>query len=368
MKILVLTDPYSPPAFAPRLRYFCEYWCKVGHSVYVLTERFKPIPFPHSYPIQEIPLYRNRTDWFLKSAWSLLTDWKNRFFARKAQEAVKDLSFDLVFCTTFSTFPLRAALDIAREKRIPLHVDIRDVDEQVPNAQYQHHRQWWARPFRKWYRQINIRRRNRVLRLANTITTISPWHVDFLRTLNTNVHLLYNGFDPEQFYFAPVHHNEFLISYIGTIYEFQHPEVLFAMIRQLQAQLPLLRLNLHTPNHQPIAITEVGEEIRKSSIMLVLTSPSAKGMMTTKFFDALGCEKPVLCYPSDQGLLAQAIEDTNAGLASDDMEGIRTFIIDKYREWEQNGFTRQPVHQALRQRFSRLYQAEQMETILQRLL
>lgn len=367
MKILVLTDPYGPPSFAPRIRYFCDYWCKNGHDVYVITERFHPIAFPHTYPIKEISLYRNRMDWFFKSVWSLLTDWKNRYFSRKAKKEVKDLSFDLVFCTTFSTFPLRAALEIAHEKHLPLHVDIRDLDEQVPDAQYQHHRQWWARPFRNLYKQINICRRNHVLRQATSITTISPWHVDFLHAQNSNVHLLYNGFDPEQFYFAPVHNKEFLISYIGTIYEFQHPEALFSMIRQLQDELPQLRLNLHTPDHHPIAITAVGDEIRKSSIMIVLTSPTANGMMTTKFFEALGCEKPVICYPSDHGLLAQTIENVNAGIATDEIEAIRTFIIDKYREWERNGYTRQPVKQEIKQRFSRQYQAEQMEKIFKQL-
>jgi hypothetical protein len=75
----------------------------------------------------------------------------------------------------------------------------------------------------------------------------------------------------------------------------------------------------------------------------------------------LGCEKPVLCTPSDNGLLAQTIRDTHAGLASSDIEEIKAFILDKYHEWKATGYT----HQAVRNKesFSREKQAEQFEQL-----
>ena len=96
--------------------------------------------------------------------------------------------------------------------------------------------------------------------------------------------------------------------------------------------------------------------------MLVLTSEQTHGMMTTKFYEALGCEKPILCVPSDKGSLAELMEYTHAGLATDDIEQIKAFILAQYYEWQQNGFTRQAIQH--REEFSREAQCQQMETIL----
>lgn len=360
LNILILADPFGRPSFAPRLRYLCNYLMRQGHQIAVYTEQFQPFDFPHSYPIIEKPIaYHNTWQWAWQSLWSLLTDWRNRQFSQWVKEQVKEQKFDLVFCTTFSTFPLRAAYDIAREKNIPLITDIRDLDEQVPGAQYQSHRQWWAKPFSRWYKWVNIRRRNRVLCAANVVTTISPWHVDFIRQYNSSVHLIYNGYDPTQFYAKDIPTDTFRISYIGRIYEFQSTALIEQAVRELN--LPNVELNIHTPDCQPIPLNQVGDELRRSSMALVLTNPYARGMMTTKFFEAFGCEKPILCIPSDNGLLAETIHQTNAGIASSDINEIKTFILEKYHEWQQNGFTRQAVIN--KEQFSREKQAQQFEQL-----
>lgn len=360
LNILILADPFGRPSFAPRLRYLCNYLMRQGHQIAVYTEQFQPFDFPHSYPIIEKPIaYHNTWQWAWQSLWSLLTDWRNRQFSQWVKEQVKEQDFDMVFCTTFSTFPLRAAYDIAREKNIPLITDIRDLDEQVPGAQYQSHRQWWAKPFSRWYKWVNIRRRNRVLCAANVVTTISPWHVDFIRQYNSNVHLIYNGYDPTQFYAKDIPTDTFRISYIGRIYEFQSTALIEQAVRELN--LPNVELNIHTPDCQPIPLHQVGDELRRSSMALVLTNPYARGMMTTKFFEAFGCEKPILCIPSDNGLLAETIHQTNAGIASSEINEIKAFILEKYHEWQQNGFTRQAVIN--KEQFSREKQAQQFEQL-----
>ena len=360
LNILILADPFSKPSYAPRLRYLCNYLADKGYTIAVYTEQFHAHDFPHAYPIYEKPIsYHTQWQWACQSLWSLLTDWRNRQFSRWVLDQVSNQQYDLVFCTTFSTFPLRAAYEVARNKHIPLITDIRDIDEQVPGAQYQNHRQWWTRPFRNWYKAVNIRRRNRVLRQANLITTISPWHVDFIRQINKNVELIYNGYDPTQFYAQDIATNKFQISYIGKIYEFQNTYLIEQAIRELD--LPNITLNLHTPDHQPIPLDRVGDELRQSSIAIVLTNPETHGMMTTKFYEALGCEKPILCVPSDNGLLAKTIRETNAGLASSDINEIKEFILEKYHEWQKKGFTRQAVIN--KEQFSREKQAQQFEQL-----
>lgn len=355
--ILILTDPLGKPSYGPRLRYICDYLVRQGYTIRVITEEFERIPFAHNYPITTIPLYLSKVDWAVKSLLSLLFDWKNRTFARLVKEAIAGEEYDLVFCTTFSTFPLRAALEVATERHIPLHVDIRDLDEQVPNAQYQNHRGWWAKPFREWYKRVNIARRNAVLRQADSISTISPWHVNFIRPLNEHVHLVWNGYDPKRFYAEDIHTDEFVIGYFGKVYEFQHPEIIESIVKDM----PHVRLRFESS----LATDKVADEIRKCSILLVLTDPTAHGMMTTKFYEAFGCEKPILCIPSDEGLLAKVIKEHHAGLASGDKDEIRAFIEEKYREWKANGYTRQAV--VNKEVFSRERQAEEMKEILEKL-
>jgi hypothetical protein len=81
--------------------------------------------------------------------------------------------------------------------------------------------------------------------------------------------------------------------------------------------------------------------------VLVLTNKSdengPKGIMTTKFFEAIGVEKPVLCVPNDEGCLGQVINEVNAGLAANSAQEVQNFITEKYNEWQKNGFTRQNV-------------------------
>lgn len=106
--------------------------------------------------------------------------------------------------------------------------------------------------------------------------------------------------------------------------------------------------------------------LQKSSVSILLTNHpgegQAKGVMTTKFFEALGCEKPVLCTPSDDGCLRDVINYTNAGIASSEVSDIKTFIMEKYREWEDHGFTIQNVSH--KEDFSRRYQAKQFADII----
>ena len=85
------------------------------------------------------------------------------------------------------------------------------------------------------------------------------------------------------------------------------------------------------------------------------------GMMGTKFYEILGVEKPCLCLNSDEECLAEAIEHTHAGLAATNVEDIKAFILEKYEEWLQYGFTRQAVIN--KEQFTRQHEAAQFEQL-----
>ena len=368
--ILVVSDPPAAPGYLPRLRYLCDYLVGKGYDVTLLTETYQPLAFAHDYPIVTIPLFSGSTaDWFIKTVWTLMTDWHNRAFARKSLQlsGISSQQWDIVLCTAFSDFPLGAAQRIARALNVPLICDIRDLDEQVDDSRYQyHHQSWWLMFFRRLYRAVHIRRRNQVLRTANAVTTVSPWHAEFIKVISRQpsaVSVVYNGFDDRQFYPKDIRTDAFQITYIGSLFEWQQPAL--QQVQQIADELQI-NLDLHTPQHNPVPHDALGDTIRRSSIMLVLTNEHTHGMLTTKFYEALGCEKPILCVPSDQGSLAELMAYTHAGIATDDSEQIKQFILDQYKAWQQNGFTRQATQH--REQFTRAHQCEQIEAIIQNLL
>ena len=363
--ILVVCDPPAAPGYLPRVRFLCDYLTRKGYEVTLLTEAYQPLDFAHTYPIETICMYSGGLfDWAVKTVWTLLTDWHNRAFAKRALSSIHG-GFDLVLCTVFSDFPLGAGQRIAKALNVPLLCDIRDLDEQVDNSRYQYkHQYWWTMPFRRLYRTVHIRRRNQVLRTADAITTVSPWHANFIQRLNPNVHVAYNGYDHRQFYPEDIRTGQFTITYIGNLFDWQQPalEKVKDAIRQLP---PDICLEMHTPQRHPVPHDQLGDVIRSSSMMLVLTNTHTHGMLTTKFYEALGCEKPILCVPSDNGALAELIAYTSAGIATDDPDAIKAFISEQYRQWQQDGFTRQATRH--REEFTREAQCGQIEQIIQHL-
>lgn len=403
-RILVISDALTAPLYGARIRFLCGYLAREGWCVRLCTEHVGALPFEHEYPIDEIKIYRHkgflgRVEWFLKSILSLLFDYKNRRFAAHLVHLYANETFDVICCSAFHTFPLRAAQQFATKRCIPLHIDMRDVAEQMSGHQYNEHQSGWLAPFRGWFRQVNIRRRNAVLRCAQSVSSVSPWHVEFLRTLTANVSLIYNGFDADLFAPEDVVSTRFTLIYAGKIYgeAMQNPHLLFEALRQIvderSVDLQHFAVEWYTDTngqqrmaalaqrygvervmryHDYVDYRQVPALLHTASVVLVLSNRECAegphGVMTTKFFEALGVEKPVLCVRSDEACLAEVIRQTNAGLAATTTEEVEQFILEKYHEWQENGFTRQPVEQAEKARFSRQHQASQFEKIFLRCL
>ncbi len=397
-RILVVSDGWAAPLYGPRMRFLCDYLTKNGWSVRLCVEYVGDLPVEHSYPIDEIMLYRHKgvwgmLEWCLKSFLSLFFDYKNRVFARKIKRLYQNEHFDLVCCSAFHTFPLRAAYELAACKHIPLHFDVRDVAEQAPGHQYQQRNNPLLSLFLPLFRQINIRRRNKMIALGHSVSTVSPWHVSFLSQFNANVRLIYNGFDADVFQPLDVANERFAMVYAGKIYgqTMQNPTLLFEAVRQLQ--LDNFRLEFYTDASGRQRMRRLAEQynvahlvayydyvpnaevpllLQRSSIVLVFSNKECAGgphgIMTTKFFEALGVEKPVLCVRSDEACLADVIRQTNAGLAATNVEEAKQFILEKYAEWQQFGYTHQPVNQAEKAKFSRQTQARQFDELFLKLL
>ena len=84
-RLLILCDPFTSPAYTPRVRCLCEQLNAQGWHIDLYTEQGEPLPFEHTYPIHEIRVYRTGSfaEWAVKSVLSLLFDWRNRYFRER---------------------------------------------------------------------------------------------------------------------------------------------------------------------------------------------------------------------------------------------------------------------------------------------
>lgn len=394
-KILVITDALTQPLYHARVRNVVQSLRDKNVNIDWITEKYETIPSTLNVePIIQIPFYKHRgtlgkVEWLCKNILNVLFDYKNRYFTRHALKYVTDKEYDMVFCSTFHTFGLRAAHKIAKQKQIPLHIDLRDIAEQCANNAYS--KALSSSSFNlisKLYRQLNIWRRNKILRKADSLSSVSPWHVAYLSQFNPNTHLIYNGYDEKRFYPTKVKSERFKIVYAGKWYgkPLQDPTLLFEALAEIDK--PLIDIvwytnaEMHAPlkqmasqylenNHQLevnsyVPNSEVATILANSSIILVLTNKGTHGIMTTKFFEALGVEKPILCIRSDEGYLAKTIQETKSGLAATRVEEVKDFILKAYAQWEQEGYTHVEVQQ--KEQFSRQNQALQFEEIFNNII
>ena len=404
MRILIVGEPFLPPAYLPRVRYFCSYFIEKGWKVDLVTEASEHLHYaPEKATLLAINYYKykqgilSKIEWILKFLMDLCWDYKGRYFYKKTKIFLHKNQYDLVFCSSSFTFPLTVAARVATKLHIPLFVDLRDIAEQSPDDNhYIAHRPppFLGNLITGIYKKRSIKRRNRVLRIATSVTTISPWHEKTLSKYNPHTHLIYNGFDENIFIPERLATSRFTISYFGRIYneQIRNPRLLFNAMNELnkkgiltpenavvkwfvdeQSRNVILKIaNSYNLSdfmefHNFIAPDALSDEMNKSSLLLVLCNAKDTknyfGIMTTKFFEALGTNRPVICIPDNNDNLSQLIKETKCGLVSSDELEVEKFLLEKLEEWKKNRHTSGMLDETIRMNFSRKRGAETLEKL-----
>ena len=405
-RVLILCDLF-PPAFGPRMGYLCKYLKQAGWQVEVIAEAMDDQTFAFladSCPVTFVPYYTAKNKFLRKLQWifTLLADflfsYKDRKMAKAAHRICQHQAFDLILCSSFRTFPLVAARLTAQRHHLPLVVDLRDIIEQYAGNEFLSHSfhvcPWLDKQLTALLKRKLLNDRNRTLRMASQVTTVSPWHVEQLMQYNPNVSLIYNGYDPDLFYPDHRPNRRFTITYTGRILSLamRNPELLFkgvllsglsaeqitlewyvdpaseALLKEAAAQY---QVSEYMSYQSYVPASEIPSVLNSSSMLLLLTEKSGehapKGIMTTKFFEALAVDKPILCVPSDESYLEENIRRTRSGLAARSAEEVAQFILQYYRQWETQGYTATtPDHEEIK-RFSRKGQAEQFMQLFETL-
>lgn len=410
-KVLILCDLF-PPAFGPRMGYVCKYLKAYGWEPVVLTEAVDDTTFSFlsdTCPVTYVNYYSSAGKWHRKWKWffTFLGDfcfgYKDRKMYKRAKRLTHENHFDLILCSSYRSFPLPAALKVAKKNKLPLVVDLRDIIEQYTGTEFITHKipkiPGVDKLFVALFKRQSLCRRNQALRQADYVTTVSPWHVEVLKQYNPKAGLIYNGYDPELFFPEDIPTSKFIITYTGRLLStaMRDPGLLFEALARLHKEGALTpedcRVHWYVDEASWTVIraeaekvgvaafmefkgyvpaSEIPKVLNSSSILLLLTNKASglgpKGVMTTKFFESLAVEKPVLCVRSDESYLAAAIQESQAGIAAITAEEVCDFLKHHYAEWQSNGYTRSAIDHAVLQRYSRKEQAGEFATIFNRLI
>ena len=412
--ILILSDAF-PPAFNPRMGYLCKYLPDFGWNTFILTEFVKQ----NIYNNLSNNNYTNYLNFYwskkgkinkLKYIFVFLADfffnYKDIVFTQKAKKIIKHNNILLILASvSWKAFPALTAKRLGKKYKIPYMVDFRDIYEQFPNHEYTSKNFLKSSFINKSVATLIQKKykiqRNKIIESANAVSTISEWHTQKLKEWNQNTHLIYNGFDADLFYFKPMKSEIFKITYTGRIESeaIKDPTLLFEAITYLIKNKTItsdkLKLQFYLLNQSSKIIIEkitekynltnyvaifdsvenekIPDILNESSILLLLANTTIgdktpKGIMGTKVFEYIAVEKPVLCVRNDNSCLEKTINETKSGTSASTIEEVVEFFWDKYKEWEENGFTHQNINKHVIEKYSRKYQAKQFVDIFEKLV
>lgn len=392
-----------PPAFAPRMGYLCKYLKRAGWKPVVVTEAIHENMFSFlegNATVTYVNYYTatgkmaKRLEWMWIMFLDFFFNYKDRKMYKIAADKVNQGGFSGVLCSTYRTFPLPVAQRIAKQYNLPWVADTRDIIEQYASNEFIAHSfktfPWLDKQIVALFRRKLLNKRNKALQAADCITTVSPWHVGMMKQYNSRTQLIYNGYDPELFYPEKIKTAEFSLVFTGRLVSLaiRDPRLLFEAIRQLSEekfiQPSSFRVRwymdeksdqLIRPLAEQYGITEymdyqgyvpadqIPDILNQSSILLqlanVMKEDGPKGIMSTKLFEAMAVEKPLLCVRSDERYLEETIRKANAGVSARTVEDILPFLRHYYTQWKEQGYTTVDVNREVVESFSRKKQAEQ---------
>ena len=400
-KILIICDVY-PPSFAPRMGYLVKYMKDLGWTADIVTRgQDRDLSFKSILGDEKVIRVKG-----LKIPMITRKDKVSRLIYQKKHDIqrgnlisnhilknLKSKDYNLILCSTaHRTYMLDVAYQVATTWNIPWIADIRDLYEQKPTINTPKGIfDVLIDQFDKDFEKYTLKKRNKSLQNAIAVVTISPWHVEQIKQYNSNVHLIYNGFCPEHFFPQPVKAQDtFKVTYMGLVIsnEYRDPTFFFLAVNKLAQEKIIskehFRIQFYTPANRrgPILDNPAYDDIRDfvdfydyidtsavpkvladSSILLLLTNvfrdDGPKGIMTTKYFEYMAMERPILCVRSDENLLESSIKEANAGLAARTLEETYDFILEKWNEWKIKGYTTVKINKDYTQQFSRKLQAKQ---------
>jgi len=268
-----------------------------------------------------------------------------------SKQSISENKINAVWATSPPLGCLTIASKIAKKLDVPWIADFRDIQEQDLASGFR---------LKLLHYRMFIRRRH-IIRSASAIVTVSEHHARALKKKSgKKINIIPNGFDPEMFKGQPLFRfKKFSIIYMGRILSewLQNPRPLFDALDLLiyngnfnekdievlfygtEAALLEKLLQHHKCRNVVKAVSrvpykEVPSILQKSCILLVLTNKGRMGILTTKVFEYIGAQRPILCVPGDGGELDALIRDSQSGVSCSTADTVATVLKHWYEEWK----------------------------------
>lgn len=188
---------------------------------------------------------------------------------------------------------------------------------------------------------------------AAMITSVSPYYVKKIsHFVSIPGEAIYNGFDDfTSIQTTTLSTNKFVITYNGTLYpsqdiegfirvvnmliiEFfsridvvvQFPGVAFDPIQAARIRGLVTGFEKHYLITDRISKQEVLQLQADSDVLLMLPHRGLKGIPSSKLYEYLSLRKPILCYPSDEDIIASVLTETKLGLITTDERQLKQIL------------------------------------------
>ena len=234
----------------------------------------------------------------------------------------------------------------------------------------------------------------KVLKKADLITTVSTnWAKDFKKLGATNIEVVTNGFDTDDFsVLSGSKSGKFEICHLGSMNKDRNPGVLWNVLADLCKSIEGFKENLKITflGFTDYAVTksledegllgftemvkylphkEVLQKAKKASILLLPlnNTPNVNGIIPGKLFEYLALKRPIFCVGDVHGDSSRIIDETKSGVTVDfdDGVGMRKYFLEKYKGFKSTeGFI---VESVGTEKYSRKALTERMAALLDRI-
>jgi glycosyltransferase involved in cell wall biosynthesis len=292
-----------------------------------------------------------RSNFFIPDARSLWIRPSVRYLC----QYLKDHPVDAILSSGPPHSATRIGTLVKKKTGIPWLADFRDPWTQIDYYQQLSLTAWGDARHRRMEQEA--------FRQADRITIVSPsWKRDLEALGAERVHVITNGFDPDDF---PIGEQrvggQFTLTHLGIMGYDRNPEVLFQVLAKLCEEREGFRQNLRLQlvgqvdqsvmdgcrayglEGQVVLMGNVPRQAaldltRSSPILLLLLNQqsNAEGRIPGKLFEYLAARRPILCLQPVQSDVADILTETGAGTAClyEDADAIKAALLELYAKYE----------------------------------
>jgi glycosyltransferase involved in cell wall biosynthesis len=273
---------------------------------------------------------------------------------KKGEEIMAHEKIDVILSTYNPTVPHLIASKFKRQTSIPWVADYRDL--------------WSHNPYLKKtqpFQYVEERWEKRVMRNCDYFVSVSePLAKDLEAFHSKKAEVIFNGFDEEDFKDIVPPTVKFTITYTGQIYSPTiDPTPLFEALAELKKEGTISPDNIEVRFfgkflvHDPIALSKqysldgivktygfipFNESIKKQKestilLLMVWNDPLAAGVVTSKIFEYMAAQKPVLAIGYHGGSLENLMRESGIGIVVNKASQVKEILTKWLGEFEQNG-------------------------------